>query len=82
MQEFALRCVAGIKADRKRLKENLEKSTAYATLLSPKIGSDATSELVKQAVKTGRSIRELVLEKKYMSNRDFDMLVESFVSKI
>lgn len=76
--QFANRCVVGIKQNPKRIKFWLEKSTAYATLLSPKIGYDVTSELVKEFVTSGKTMRELVLEKKLMSNKEFDALVKSF----
>jgi aspartate ammonia-lyase len=76
--QFAKKCVAGIKADRIRCKELLEKSTAYATLLAPKLGYDAVSQLVKEAVKGNKTIRELVLEQKLLSNKEFDAIVKTF----
>lgn len=78
--QFAKKCIDGIKADRARCKELLEKSTAYATLLSPKVGYDATSELVKESVKSGKTIRELVLEKKLMTNKEFGEMIKNFDS--
>ena len=78
LQQFAKKCVAGIKADRARCKELLEKSTAYATLLAPKLGYDVVSTVVKEAVTTNRTIRELVLEQKLLSNKEFDAIVKSF----
>jgi aspartate ammonia-lyase len=79
--QFSKKCIDGIKVDRARCKELLEKSTAYATLLSPKLGYDATSAMVKEAVKNGQTIRALVLEKKLMTNKEFDALVKSFESQ-
>ena len=38
--------------------------TAVATALSPYIGYAATAEIAKEAVKTGRSIADLVRERK------------------
>jgi aspartate ammonia-lyase len=57
------RTVDGIAADGARARELLERSTAMATALSPHIGYAATAEIAKESVKTGRSIRELVLER-------------------
>ena len=76
--QFAKKCVDGVKANRARCKELLEKSTAYATLLSPKLGYDVVSDLVKEAVKTNKTIRETVLEKKLMTNKEFDAVVNTF----
>src|SRR5712691_8225337 len=63
MKVFRLRCIDGIAADRTRARDLLERSTASATALSPYIGYAATADIAKEAVKTGRSIRELVIER-------------------
>jgi aspartate ammonia-lyase len=63
MRVFQNRCVDGITADQVRARELLERSTAAATALSPYIGYAATAEVAKESVKTGRTIRELVLER-------------------
>ena len=63
MKVLRLRTVDGIVADQARAKELLERSTAAATALSPHIGYAATSEIAKAAVASGRTIRELVLER-------------------
>src|SRR5947209_3724044 len=57
------RCVDGIAANNARARELLERSTATATALSPYIGYAKTAEIAKEAVNTGRTIRELVLER-------------------
>ena len=63
LKVFRLRCVAGITADEGRARELLDRSTAAATALSPYIGYAATAEIAKESVKSGKSIRELVLER-------------------
>jgi fumarate hydratase class II len=57
------RTVRGLQADEARARELLDRSTAAATALSPYIGYAATADLAKTAVATGRSLRELVLER-------------------
>jgi len=63
MIAFRLRCIDGIEADPARARELLDRSTATATALSPYIGYAATAEIAKEALATGRSIRDLVLER-------------------
>src|SRR4029079_11393308 len=63
MKVLRSRCVEGIAADEPRARELLERSTAAATALSPYIGYAETAAIAKEAVKTGRTIRELVLER-------------------
>jgi aspartate ammonia-lyase len=57
------RTIDGIEADEARARELLDRSTAAATALSPYIGYAATAEIAKESVKSGRSIRDLVLER-------------------
>ncbi len=57
------RCVAGVEADEERCRELMDRSTAVATALSPYIGYAETADIAKTAVKTGRTIRDLVLER-------------------
>jgi aspartate ammonia-lyase len=63
MQTFETRCVAGIEADPERCRELLDRSTAVATALSPYIGYAQTAEVAKESVRTGRPIREIVVER-------------------
>jgi aspartate ammonia-lyase len=71
------RCVDGIEANRDRCRELLERSTAMATALSPYIGYAATAEIAKESVKTGRPIRELVLERKLLDAAHLDRILSA-----
>ena len=63
MKVLTERCVTGIQADEARCRELLDRSTAVATALSPYIGYAATADIAKTAVKTGRSIADIVRER-------------------
>ena len=80
MEQFNKRCVSTIKANPKRCRELLENSTAYATLLSPKLGYDKVSELVKETIRSGKNLRQVVLEQKILNNKEFDEVVRNFKS--
>jgi len=73
--QFDKLCVSGIIANKERCLYNLENSTAYATLLVPKLGYDIVSEIVKESVVTGKSLREVSMSKKYISEKEFDLIV-------
>ncbi len=75
MTTFRIRCVDGITADRARARELLDRSTATATALSPYIGYAATAEIAKTAIATGRSIRELVLERGLLEEDALDRIL-------
>ena len=53
---------SGIKADKARCNEMVEKSLAMCTALAPEIGYDAAAAIAKQSYKTGRTVREIALE--------------------
>lgn len=77
IEQFAAKCVVGIVANTPRIKEHLERSTAYATLLNPVIGYDAAAACVKEAIITGKTLREVVLAKKLLTPKEFDKLTKS-----
>ena len=75
MRVLRQRTVDGIRADRQRTRELLDRSTAVATALNPYIGYSATAEIAKEAVASGRTIRELVLQRGLLSAADLDRIL-------
>ncbi|PYR89864.1 MAG: aspartate ammonia-lyase [Acidobacteria bacterium] len=71
------RCVADIRADEGRCRELLDRSTALATALSPYIGYAETADIAKTAVKTGRSIRDLVRERNLVPGAQLDDILSA-----
>src|SRR5450755_1695713 len=63
---FSEKCVRGIEANEERCRELVELSMAMVTSLAPKIGYDRAAEIAKESAKTGRTIREISLEKKVL----------------
>lgn len=78
LEQFNKKCVATIKANAKRCEELLEKSTAYATPLTPILGYEKMSEVVKETIQTGKTLREIIISKKLLSNKEFEAAVSSF----
>ena len=72
---FRLRCVDGITANDARARELLDRSTAAATALSPHIGYAATAEVAKESVRSGRPIREIVLERGLLPKEQLDTIL-------
>jgi len=75
MHVLQRRCVDGIVGDAARARELLDRSTAAATALSPYIGYAATAEIAKEAVKSGKSIRDLVLERGLLDRQKVDEIL-------
>ncbi len=79
MQALRTRCVDGITADEARCRELMDRSTAVATALNPYIGYARTAEIAKESVRTGRPIRELVLERALMEPAQLDRVLSAEV---
>jgi aspartate ammonia-lyase len=75
MIAFRTKCVDGITADPERARELLDRSTAVATALSPRIGYERTAEIAKESVRTGKSIRQIAREKGILSDAELDALL-------
>ena len=75
MRVLADRCVTGIAADEARCRELLDRSTAVATALSPYIGYAETADIAKTAVRTGRSIAEIVRERKLLPDDQLNAIL-------
>jgi len=63
---LAQRCVDGLTANVERNREMIEKSLALVTSLAPKIGYDLAAEIAKESFKTGRTVRELAIEREVL----------------
>jgi fumarate hydratase class II len=69
---FRERCVDGLEANEKRAQELVEKNAIIVTALNPHIGYDNGAKIAKEAVATGRSVRDLVLEAGLMTEDELD----------
>jgi fumarate hydratase class II len=73
---FADRCIDGIEADVARARAHAEASPAVATALNPHLGYDRVAELVKESVRTGRPVRELVVEQGLLPADEVDRVLD------
>jgi len=73
---FAEKCVKGITANKEQCKYYVEHSAALATALNPYLGYDKVALLVKESLKTGKTIKSLVLEKKLMEKKKLNMILD------
>ncbi len=71
-ETFSERCIEGIEANIARAQELVEKNAIIVTALNPHIGYDNGAKIAKEAVATGRSVRELVLEAGLMTESELD----------
>ena len=72
---FALYCVKGIKADKKRIKYLLDNSLMLVTALAPKIGYDKAAKIAKTAHKNGTTLKHEVLKAGLIKEKDYDRIM-------
>jgi fumarate hydratase class II len=69
---FADTCIDGIEANVERCKTYAESSPSIGTSLNPYIGYEKVAEVIKESIKTGRSIREIVVGQGLMTDEEVD----------
>ncbi|MFZ2025864.1 MAG: lyase family protein [Microgenomates group bacterium] len=69
---FAEQGVKTMTVNIERGRELLEQSTAYSTLLTPKLGYDVMSEVVHEAIAKKSTLRDVIIRKKLLTNAEFD----------
>jgi fumarate hydratase class II len=69
VRNFTVRCVNGIEANREKTGALVEQSLAMATALTPEIGYDRASAIAKEAYDSGRTVREVAIEKSGLSEQ-------------
>ena len=73
---FEEKCVAGIEADVERSRELAERNIIVVTALNPHIGYDKGAVAAKEAFASGRNVRDIVIEKGWLSAEQVDELLD------
>ena len=76
VEVFCEKCVTGIVANTARCQELVELSMAMVTSLAPKIGYDRAAEIAKESLKTGKTVRQICLEKKVLPETELDRALD------
>ena len=75
MDSFNRNCLEGLKADRRRMAEYLERSLMLVTCLTPRVGYERAAEAAKLAHREGLTLREAVLRLELLSPEEYDQVV-------
>jgi aspartate ammonia-lyase len=70
------RCIEGIEANRDRCLAYAEGSLALVTALNPHIGYLNAASVAKESLETGKSLRQIVLERELMSPDDLAQVLD------
>jgi aspartate ammonia-lyase len=72
---LAEHCVRGITANHERLEEHMNRSIGIVTALNPYIGYANATEVAREALNSGRSVTDLVLEKKLLTKEQLNQIL-------
>jgi fumarate hydratase, class II len=73
---FRENCIVGIKANRERIADLLNRSLMLVTALAPRLGYDQAAKIAKAAHASGATLREEAIRSGVISVEDFDQLVD------
>jgi aspartate ammonia-lyase len=74
---FVENCVTGITANEKKCYEDVEKSTGPVTAMAPYIGYQRSAAIAKESLKTGMSVREIILRDGIMTEDELNKLLDA-----
>jgi fumarate hydratase class II len=77
LRAFTDRCVAGVTANREKAEGWLAKNAILVTALNPVIGYLKGAEVAKEAMATNRTIKEVVVEKGYLSSQEASRILDA-----
>jgi fumarate hydratase class II len=73
---FSDKCISGLEANVEKCEQQIEWSMSMVTSLAPIIGYERASEIAKQAVKEGRTVRDICLDKEVLPQSELDRLLD------
>ena len=71
-------CIEGITANKERCESLMESSAGISTALCPYIGYKKAAEIAKKALATGKSVRELVLAEKLLTEKQLKTILDPY----
>ncbi|WP_242144992.1 MULTISPECIES: aspartate ammonia-lyase [unclassified Bacillus cereus group] len=71
-------CIEGITANEELLKQYVERSVGIITAVNPHIGYEAASRIAREAITTGKSVRELCLEHGVLTEEELDIILDPY----
>ena len=75
-KNFALYCIKGIKANKKKIQEHLDNSLMLVTSLAPHIGYDNAAKIAKKALKNNTTLKIETLKTGLIKEKDYNKIVD------
>ncbi len=74
---FREHCLAGITANKEKCEDYVNNSVGIITAINPHVGYEAAAVVAREAVSSGRSVREIVLEKGLLTSAELDVILNN-----
>ncbi len=78
METLRVNCIDGITANKERMEELVHGSVGTITAIVPHIGYNAAAKVAKEALETGKPVRELLIEKELVSKENIDKIMDLY----
>lgn len=75
---FTDHCLVGIEANKEKLQKDVEKSVGIITAVNPHLGYEAVSRIAREAILTGKSVRELCLAYDVLTEEELDLILNPY----
>ena len=75
-KNFALYCVKGIKANKKRIQEHLDNSLMLVTALAPHVGYDNAAKIAKNALKNKTTLKIEAMRSGLINEKEYNKIVD------
>ncbi len=75
-KNFAKYCVRGIRANKDKIKKDLDNSLMLVTALAPRIGYDQAASIAKKALKNKTTLKNEVLKSGLLNEKEYQKIVD------
>ena len=76
LKSFNLHCAQGIKPNREKIQENLDKSLMLVTALNPYLGYENAAKIAKKAYAENKTLKEACLDLGLLTKEEFDQILD------
>ncbi|MBA4602371.1 aspartate ammonia-lyase [Thermoactinomyces mirandus] len=75
---FRKYCLSGITANKERMESYVNNSVGVITAINPHVGYETAALVAREAIETGRQVREIVLERGVLTTEELDLILHPF----
>lgn len=78
VQTLVDNCIAGITANEEKCRSEVQQSVGIITAICPHVGYERAAVIAKEAIRTGASVRSLILRDKLLTEAELDLILDPY----